>query len=179
MTAEDRTGSLVPVLAYEPDRKLFFCADQTLAFGFLCQPLTGGDDKTESRLRVLLEEDWPTGTMMSFCLAASPNIKPFTYAVEALHSPDNAPILRHAAKDRLAFLDAGTNRALPQTATFVRDFQLTVTVKVPIDGARQPNDQDMESVGALQRRADQCLRDVGLAPLHLDPKRYRGSKEIL
>ena len=84
MTAEDRTGSLLPVLAYEPDRKLFFCADQTLAFGFLCQPLTGGDDKTESRLRVLLEEDWPTGTMMSFCLAASPNIKPFTYAVELI-----------------------------------------------------------------------------------------------
>ena len=26
MTAEDRTGSLLPVLAYEPDRKLFFCA---------------------------------------------------------------------------------------------------------------------------------------------------------
>ena len=132
--------------------------------------MTGGDDKTESRLRVLLEEDWPAGTMMSFCLAASPNIKPFTYAVEALHSPDNAPILRHAAKDRLAFLEAGTNRALPQTATFVRDFQLIVTVKVPIDGARQPNDQDMECVGALQRRADQCLRDVGFAPLHLDPQ---------
>ena len=172
MTAEDRTGSLLPVLAYEPDQKLFFCAYQTLAFGFHSQPLTGGDDKTESRLRVLLEEDWPAGTMMSFCLAASPNIKPFTYAVEALHSPDNAPILRHAAKDRLAFLEAGTYRALPQTATFVRDFQLIITVKVPIDGARQPNEQDMESVGALQRWAEQCLRGVGVAPIHLDPKRY-------
>ena len=172
MNRDDRTGSLLPVLAYEPDRKLFFCADQTLAFGFLCQPLTGGDDKTESRLRVLLEEDWPAGAMLSFCLAASPNIRPFTYAVGALHSPDATPILRHAASDRLAFLEAGASQALPQTATFVRDFQLIVTAKLPIDGARQPSAHDMEAADGLRRRAEQCLRDVGLAPMPLDPKRY-------
>jgi hypothetical protein len=32
MTAMDRTGSLLPVLAFQPERQLFFCADQTLAF---------------------------------------------------------------------------------------------------------------------------------------------------
>ncbi|MGI9499764.1 MAG: type IV secretion system protein TraC, partial [Geminicoccaceae bacterium] len=172
MKADDRTGDLLPVLAFDPEQKLFFCADQTLAFGFICQPLTGGDEKTESRLRVLLEEEWPANTMMSFCLAASPNIKGFTYSVESLCSTGSKPILRQAVRDRLAFLEEGTDEAMAQTATFVRNFQLIITVKVPIDGVRQPNQQDMEDIGTLQRRADQCLRDVGLGPIALDPQRY-------
>ena len=167
-----RTGSLLPVLAYEPESKLFFCADQTLAFGFLCQPLTGGDDKTENRFRVLLEEEWPPGAMMSFCMLASPNIRPYTFAVQALHSGDNRPILRHAMEERNAFLKGGTDRALPQTGGFVRDFQLIVTVKLPIHGDHQPNQKDTEDAVGFRRRAEQCLADAGVAPIPLDPKRY-------
>ena len=172
MISMDRTGSLLPVLAFQPERKLFFCADQTLAFGFLCQPLSGGDDKTERRLRVLLEEDWPAGTMMSFCLAASPNIKPYTYAIEAGRDPDAAPILREALRDRIAFLEAGAERPLAQTGTHVRDVQLIVTIKLPVDGARQPSEHDLEQAAAFQRRAEQCLRDVGVGPVALDPALY-------
>jgi len=168
----DRTGSLLPVLAYEPENKLFFCADQTLAFGFLCQPLTGGDDRTENRLRVLLEEDWPAGTMMSFCMAASPNIKPYTYAVQSLHSRNNRPILKHAMTERTAFLEGGTDNALAQTGGFVRDFQLMITVKLPIQGDRQPTGKDIEEAAGFRRRAKQCLGDVGVAPIPLDSKRY-------
>ncbi|MDH3665127.1 MAG: conjugal transfer protein TraC, partial [Alphaproteobacteria bacterium] len=172
MTAMDRTGSLLPVLAFDPDSKLFFSADQTLGFGFLCQPLTGGDDKTEARLRTLLEEEWPTGAMISFCLAASPNVLPYTYALEALRSPAANSILRHATEDSIAFLKSGADQPLPQTGAYVRDFQLIITAKLPIDGARQPMAKDIEAVTNLRRRAEQCLRDVGVAPLFLDPKRY-------
>ena len=45
-----KTGGLLPVLAFDPESDLFFCDDQTLGFGFLCQPLAGGDEKTENRL---------------------------------------------------------------------------------------------------------------------------------
>lgn len=172
MHAEDRTGSLLPVLAYDPETKLFFSEDQTLGFGFICQPLTGADDKTESRLRVLLEEEWPADTMMSFCLAASPNIRQFTYSVESLCSVNKSPILRNAVRDRLTFLNQGTDQPMAQTSNYVRNFQLIITIKVPIAGARQPNKDDLEGAAALQRRAEQCLSDVGTAPLALDPKRY-------
>jgi hypothetical protein len=76
---------------------------------------------------------------MSGCRSGSPatNIKPYTYAIEAGRDPDAAPILREALRDRIAFLEAGAERPLAQTGTHVRDVQLIVTVKLPVDGARQ------------------------------------------
>lgn len=45
-----RASELLPVLAYSDDEQLFFMEDQSVGFGFLCDPLPGGDESVADRL---------------------------------------------------------------------------------------------------------------------------------
>ena len=71
-----RASELLPVLAYSDDEQLFFMEDQSVGFGFLCDPLPGGDESVADRVNVLLNNDWPKDTLLQFGLYASPIFKP-------------------------------------------------------------------------------------------------------
>jgi conjugal transfer ATP-binding protein TraC len=55
-----------PVLAYDEDQKLFICDDQTVGFGFICQPLNGADEKIQDRVNGFMTQDYPKNTIAQF-----------------------------------------------------------------------------------------------------------------
>jgi hypothetical protein len=49
-------------------------ADSSIGFGFLCRPMTGADASVSARVNVLLNQDWPTDTLLQVSLWTSPDI---------------------------------------------------------------------------------------------------------
>ena len=161
--AANRVPSLLRLHAHDPERQLFACDDRSLAFGFLCRPLSGGDDATEQRLRSFLALDWPTGTLLGFHLLASSAIHQLVQQMIALRAHETDPLLAMTIHDRAEHLLAGVDAPYPETGTLVRDFQLVVTAKLPQAGP-QPTEPEMVAAHGHQRRARQALEDLQLLP---------------
>ena len=161
--ATNRVPSLLRLHAHDPERQLFACDDRSLAFGFLCRPLAGGDDATEQRLRSFLALDWPTGTLLGFHLMASSAIHQLVQQMIALRAHETDPLLAMTIHDRAEHLLAGVDAPYPETGTLVRDFQLVVSVKLPQAGP-QPTEPEMVAAHGHQRRARQALEDLQLLP---------------
>ena len=70
-----RASDLFPTLAYDPDSQCFLLDDQSLAFGFLCEPLAAADQSHADRLLVLANLDWPADTLVQICLWTSPDVE--------------------------------------------------------------------------------------------------------
>lgn len=67
--------TLFSTLAYDHDHHLFLLADSSIGFGFICRPLTGADPSVSARVNVLLNQDWPTDTLLQVSLWTSPDIE--------------------------------------------------------------------------------------------------------
>lgn len=102
-------------MAHDPERQLFACDDRSLAFGFLCRPLAGGDDATEQRLRSFLALDWPTGTLLGFHLMASSAIHRLVREMVGLRAHETDPLLARTSQDRAEHLLAGVDAPYPET----------------------------------------------------------------
>ena len=74
MARDSLVSDLIPILAYDEDRFLFYGEDHSLSFGFLCRGLPGGDERLEQRLRALLGESWPDEAILQICLVSNPNL---------------------------------------------------------------------------------------------------------
>jgi len=160
---EERVSSLLTVLAYDQSSSLFFLEDQTLAFAFLCQPLPGGDESASDRMNILLNNDWPSGTLLQFCLWASPNVTQSTEAFRARRSAYR--------NDRLlsSYVDAVSDTAsegaykplISNSELLTRDIQLLVVWKIPL-AASEPTERDMEDSSRLLGATERNLQAVGI-----------------
>ncbi|MFZ1428919.1 MAG: TraC family protein, partial [Geminicoccaceae bacterium] len=165
--AANRVPYLLRLHAHDPERHLFACDDRSLAFGFLCRPLSGGDDATEQRLRSFLALDWPTGTLLGFHLMASSAIHQLVEEMLGLRAHETDPLLARTSQDRAEHLLAGVDAPYPETGTLVRDFQLVVSVKLPHAGP-MPTEPDLVAAHGHQRRARQALEDLQLLSQPMD-----------
>lgn len=165
--ASYKAASLIPVLAYEAPRHLFLCDDRSIGFGFWCRPLWGADDGAEQRVRALLSEDWPAGTIIGFHLTASSNITPLLADVRRLRKTLTDPILKATLEERITHLTRGMDAPLAETETYVRSFELVVTVKLPI-GDSFPQEADLEAGSTLRERAEEILRALPAFPRPMD-----------
>ncbi len=156
-----RTANLLPVLAFAPEEQLFLLEDQSLAFAFVCDPLPGADDSVSERVNVLLNNDWPKDTLLQFCLIASPDVQPALQQLRLLRHHQQDPLLRTAIERRAAFLEGGTIAPLePTTQTMVRDFQLVISCKLPLD-SHSPSDREIQRADSLRVSFAQALKTVG------------------
>ena len=112
--ARHRVGSLLRLMAHEPGRHLFLCDDQSVAFGFTCRPLSGGDDSTEQRLRTLLALEWPTGTLLGFHLIASPAVRQQIREMIQLRSGHGDALLEKAIAERAEHLWPPSTGRIPR-----------------------------------------------------------------
>ncbi len=165
--ASHKAASLVPVLAYEAEHRLFLCDDVSLAYGFSCQPMWGGDEGTEQRIRALLDDDWPAGTTIGFHLIASPDLATLFEAIRTSRRHCDNRVLASVIDERLAHLRSGVDRPLPETETFVRDFRLIIVVKRPI-AAMFPTADELLETARLQQRTQDALAALPVNPRPID-----------
>jgi conjugal transfer ATP-binding protein TraC len=163
----DRCGELLMPLAYEPDSEIFYCADQTIGFGFMCRPLTSGDPKAAERLNVMLKDAWPTDTILQFILLGSQNIQPPLFHMRQLRAGQEDPLLLETVEQRAKFLTAGVNDPVEKRSGLrVRDIQLLVTVKLPLSG-NEPTQAELDRASEQKVTVQKSLESVGLAPIPL------------
>lgn len=163
---------LFPTLAFGSESFLFYNEDNTLSFGFLCQPLYGGDDALAARINVLLNLEWPDESILQFCLFTSPDIEPLLANVEMFRRSCKDKLLMDGILSRVKFLRESTERPIDEeSGTRVRDIQILVTGKVPVSGAL-PSKKDYKMVNDLRRSCGQSLASAHFCPINLDANLY-------
>ncbi len=167
-----RATELFSTLAYDPDTHLFVHDDQSLGFGFVCEPLSGADSAQADRLSVLLNCDWPPQTGLQVGLWASPDLEEHLARMQALRVGASDALLREATHRRAGFLRAGTTQPLGAGSDLrLRNLLVLVTVKLPL-AAPLPSEKEIKDALALLNTAFQVLKTTGLHPEHLTADRY-------
>jgi conjugal transfer ATP-binding protein TraC len=164
--------SLFSALAYDPDHQLFLLADASIGFGFICRPLTGADPSVSARVNVLLNQDWPTETLLQVSLWTSPDIEESLAIMQTRRLKQQKTIYKAMTQASIDFLRQGTGKA-PETvsAARLRRSQVIVTVKLPIVNPR-PSENELVRAAELQRATQQSLTTIGLNPDVLDADHY-------
>jgi len=168
----ERTRELFQVLAYSPDDKFFFLADQCLAFGFVCDPLSHIEASISDRLNVFLNMDWPADTLIQFHLWSSPDIEEPLANMRELRMNHPRKIYRDLANEKAKFLKKGTEQAIEKnSATRVRDNHIIITVKIPLKGA-EPTDKEVLYVKDMIASSGQAIQTCGMHPKTLTNDLY-------
>ena len=164
-------SSLCPVIAYDEDSKIFYNDDNTIAFGFLCQPLPGITDSLEAQVRSLLTTDLPSGTTLSFMLFRSPDIDELLDGMLSLRVKHIHKLLTPIVVDRTNFLRYHTRNALTASVKggiydsgIIVDVKLIVTVKIPVKDGLDPAEKDLGIAAEMRSRIESALKEINLAP---------------
>ena len=173
-----RASALFPVLAYAANERLFLLDDASLAFGFLCEPLPAGDQGEADRLSVLLNQDWPKDTLLQVMLWASPDIEEPLARMRGLRIEHADALLREATTQRAEFLRKGTDAALgPGSELRVRDLQVLVTVKLPLNAA-VPTEAELNDAAELRVGAESKSCSDQLSP-RVSPRFARSCPSVV
>jgi conjugal transfer ATP-binding protein TraC len=170
---------LLSCMAYDPGQGLYFHADGSLGYLFLCYPLVSVDERVVQQLQPLLSQNYPPNTILQISLWTSPDIETDLRLMQMMRAPGAGETMsdgRRAAtalvRGRAAFLREHTHQPIDELLPArVRDIQIIISVKVPGRGAL-PLEIDAERVGRLKLTTAQILRTLGMAPLAIDPERY-------
>lgn len=158
---EHRTliSSLLPALAYSPEDKFFYLDRNAMGFGYICSPLTGGDERVADRLNNVLNLAWPSETILQFCLWAGPDLRAERIVLpvgEAL--PD---IFTKSREGRVEFLRRATQEPLDSSGLRLRQIQVVVTARLPL-AYGEPTDADQKRAADLRDAALESLKATGL-----------------
>ncbi|WP_448205432.1 type IV secretion system protein TraC [Azospirillum sp. sgz302134] len=175
----DRANEKFPVLAYEPETRLFYLEDQTLAFAFMCQPLTSGDDKAFNRINVLLNENWPKDSFVQFVLYGAPDIGDYVSGMLGLREGQSDPLLMETILKRAKFMTEGTRKPLyGGSAMRVRDIRLMVVVKCPIPNP-EPTPHQKAEMTRLRVIVETALTNIGFQPEAMTKDDYVHEMSVL
>jgi conjugal transfer ATP-binding protein TraC len=164
-------SKLFPILAYEPEQKLFIAADNSLCFGFLCRPLSGCDAAAGQRLNVFLNQEWPVDTLIQVSLYTSPDIDDTLALLETRRRNQKSYAHQQMTQETLAFLRNGTHTPLSGTDIVIRRVKLLVTVKLPLSNL-EPTESDFRQAVELRQATEQALQTIGLVPQALSSDLY-------
>ena len=136
------------ILAYDAEDGLFLTEDRSLAFGFICQPLSGADPAVADRVNVLLNQDWPVDTLLQVSLWTSPDINATLALMQVRRIAQQQPFHKDMLHATVEFLGQGAQSALDgATGIRLRRMQVLVTVKLPMAGA-MPTESDIRRAAA-------------------------------
>lgn len=173
-----RAASLLPVVAYDEESKIFVMDDSSVGFGFFCQPLIYGDEKIQDRVNSFLNQELPTNTLIQICLFRSPDISQQMYEMQMLRNNFRHPVMSKIINEREAFFRRHTFNDLTTRSSqgffnlgVVQDLKLCITVKTPING-QVPTEKEMEDTKALALRLESSMQTVGLRPRSFNAQQY-------
>ncbi|MBD9362315.1 type IV secretion system protein TraC [Methylomonas fluvii] len=164
--------SLFSALAYDNAHHLFLLADASIGFGFICRPLTGADQSVAARVNVLLNQDWPTETLLQVSLWTSPDIEESLAVMQTRRIKQQKSTYKTMTGASIEFLRQGTTKP-PEaiSGARLRRSHVIVTVKLPIANPR-PNEAEIRRATELQLATQQSLSTIGLYPSILDADQY-------
>jgi conjugal transfer ATP-binding protein TraC len=177
--ASCRAATLFPVLAYDEDQKLFICDDQTVGFGFICQPLNGADEKIQDRVNGFMTQDYPKNTIAQFFSFRSPDISQEIYKILGLRDGFRHEILSATIQERAEFLKKHTRERITATNDrgiydngIVHDQKLIISFKIPISG-RFPTEKEYLELKQIRTKCEASIQSIGVAPHAMTSAQYK------
>lgn len=171
----DSLSDLIPVRACDPRTKIFYTEDgdaRYLGTVLFFAPTPGASEDIAEKLNTLLRSDYPTGTMLQVMLLASPDVSHQLADILDLRTDATAPLLRRAKQSEVEFYARGVSEPIErQTKTRVRDFQVIVTLKMPVSDI--PGDDDLARIGEYQSQLLTGFETIaGMRGVALDAEQY-------
>lgn len=162
---ENESSRLFRPLAFDEKTHLFLCDDNMLGFSFVCQPTSGWDTQMLSTIQLMLSQDpYPTKSLLSFSLWASPDIRDHLKGSDNLRAACRDALHREVHDNALGyFWSATTNPAEVVQHTKVRNFQLLISFKMPIESL-DVSSEELQQIQAIQRTMLQRLKKAQFAP---------------
>lgn len=179
----ERTELLVSLLgavgAHDEEAEIFVvCGDlrkkipNKVGFGVIAAPISGGGEAVAAKLSLLMQMNWPAGTLMQFSHYASPDLIKVTtqYRDERRHLTD--PVLRGMTDEHVKFIRNGAYQPIDKASGVrLRDSRVVITVMMPVKGA-EPTKQEMQLARDLRIGFEQALQSANVGFERLTPKIY-------
>ncbi|WP_257968573.1 TraC family protein [Vibrio parahaemolyticus] len=168
-----RASRIIPVVAYSADEYAFMMDDQSIGFGFECQPLYGVNERVQGAIEHFLNQALPTNTMMQFVLFRSPDINQQIYHQMALQEQFPKDVTVESVEQRIKFLSEHTKEQLQAGTNLgtIHDLKLLVTVKMPTQ-SKKPSQVEIDQLKNLRDQMQQLLQASGLGPQPLTADGY-------
>ncbi|MDH5564621.1 MAG: TraC family protein, partial [Nitrospirota bacterium] len=148
----------LPYRAYDEERGLFYMAhvnNDAIGACWMASPLLGLSDDMLRKFESMFRLVFPEGSTMQFSFLASENIEPLLDRLVAMRracSPDS-PYVVLAEEIRRFYLESQKSSLIPSSKLRPRDFQLFVSIGVPIS-------RSLDTKKALDEEADKVLELV-------------------
>lgn len=174
-----RASGVIPVLAYNEPDCIFLMDDKTIGFAFLCQPVSYADQKMQDRMTGLLNQEFPTGTLLQYILFRSPDINRQMYEMLAIRGGHRSnQILSTVIKERVDFLRKHTMESITSHGSkghfdngLIQDLKLIVTCKIPI-ASSTPTEDEIDAAKELRVKIEAGLQVLELRPLTMTAAMY-------
>jgi len=172
----ERSELLVQMLglvhAHDEVDDLFVVYPNKIAFGVLVAPISGGDEAVMQKLNLLLQLSWPAGTLMQFCLYASPDLIGITSAYTDMRKGVSDPLLKGLSKEHVEFIKRGAAEPIDSgSGVKLRDTRVAITVQIPFKGA-EPTDQEWRLAREMRVGFNQALKSAQIPGQTITPKVY-------
>ena len=165
--------------AFDSDNDAFIISPDKLGFGFICNPLTGFNDVTQSSLNSLLNSDLPNGSLVQFILYASPDLESKLHQYMVLRQGQKDETLLDLSRSRVDYLRSLTHRAISKTHTAkLRNMQLYVTVQIP-HGNAPPSEIHLQRMSEMRSQVRAKLKTSGFRPEDMNAKSYKRIMETM
>lgn len=175
---EVRASSIIPVVAYDDDRKYFLMDDRTVGVAFMCIPASFANEQMQDRLRGFLNQAYPENAVLSFTLFKSPDIYAQMASMRYIRNDYNDPLMREIMEERMKFIEGHskdpivtrTKRGIYDIGMMM-DQKLIVTLKVPIAG-RKPTAEEVDDICDLAESVSSGLQTAELHPVQMNAGQY-------
>lgn len=179
MVKRTNAAALFSALSYERNDGLFFFEDQSIGFGFICDPLTYIDDATANKLNVLYGQNYPKNTMLQVMLWASPDIQPVLSDMLSMRdwinqTDEDSPerLLKAIFNKKADHFKQGVDRDIEsRNKTRVRDIKVIITIRYPCKH-KEPTEEEEKKTKDLKQSCLQVLETSGMQPQLLHPESY-------
>jgi conjugal transfer ATP-binding protein TraC len=179
----NQLDELCPVKSFDPEAKLLWgIADEKssfLSFAFICTPIPGVAQGTDSALKSLYSSDFGNDTMAEVLEVSTTNTtaRIMSYARARSHvmydesNPARAEFARKLVQQRTElFLKGQTTPLDPASECLLKDTYLVVSFRIPT--SKEPSDDDLKLVRSLQIAAQSQFATIGFNPTPMDHELY-------
>ena len=177
ISGEEQVSNICPIEAYDPVTGAFHSDDKRLSGAFLCVPLVG---QTQSGMRQhlssFLQADFPIGTLLSFSLFKSSDVKSFINAVGSIRQRKNAmgkPLYQDFIADKLQFVARHSVEpmGLKGWKAKICNQKVIVSIRVPTS-SYMASPRELDLFQDLMTQLSASLDSLQLQPIMLDGKAY-------
>ncbi|QMI49775.1 TraC family protein [Burkholderia sp. MBR-1] len=167
-------SELLLPLAHSATR--YFLDNGTLGAVFEAALLPGADERTQTNLTSVLNEQYPPGTMLQFIQMGVPDVTEPCQPYEAARSRDGNPAsetARALAGKRVEFIKGGTKVPhLRMNDALTLDARLYVTIQIPFSGIPYPSEEDLADFSSYCEKLQGTLDAAKIATQALEPASF-------